>query len=162
MTIDVEDVLRLVCCPDDEGQLRYKAGGLQCTSCERQFPLYTQNLAQILPRSRQELPPSVSAEYREGYKKAFDQSYHDDDRSLAWAAEERVEESWRLNRIRQVEFVCPLVIQGTRGDGALCDISGGAGYYTLAYAKLFRLVLHCDLSVENLNYVRQEGGSAGN
>jgi SAM-dependent methyltransferase len=36
----------------------------------------------------------------------------------------------------------------------LCDIAAGAGHYTFAYAQHFHRVLHCDLSLQNLNYAR--------
>ena len=56
----------------------------------------------------------------------------------------------------------PLVTEGVRpGDSTLCDIAAGAGYYTLAYAQLFRVVLHCDLSVNDLSYARRKAQSMG-
>jgi ubiquinone/menaquinone biosynthesis C-methylase UbiE len=61
-----------------------------------------------------------------------------------------------------VEFVRPLVTEGAKpGDSTLCDIAAGVGYYTLAYAQLFRLVLHCDLSVNRLSYARRRAHSMG-
>jgi hypothetical protein len=51
----------------------------------------------------------------------------------------------------------PLVTEGIEPAAAvLCDIAAGAGHYTFAYAPQFRFVLHCDLSVENLNYERRK------
>lgn len=162
MPTSLTDVIGLICCPDDGGSLSFARGELHCTACERRFPVYGENLVEILPRGRLELPSSISSQYREGYKKAFEQKYQGDEESLAWGAEESVTKSWSVKRRRQVEFVRSLVTQGTRtGDSVLCDIAAGAGYYTLAYARLFRLVLHCDLSVDNLNYARRKAQSLG-
>jgi SAM-dependent methyltransferase len=162
MTVSLADVVSLLCCPEDGGRLRQTRGELQCAACERRFPMYGENLVEILPTSQQQLPSSVSLDYREGYKDAFEQKYHDDPESLAWAAEEGMAQSWSLKRRRQVKFVRPLITEGTsRGDSVLCDITAGAGYYTLDYAHLFRLVLHCDLSVNNLSYARRKAHSLG-
>jgi SAM-dependent methyltransferase len=160
MTISFADVVSLLCCPEDGGRLRETHGDLRCDACERRFPKYGENLVEILPTCRQQLPSSISLDYREGYKEAFDQKYYEDPEILAWGAEEGVAESWSLKRRRQVEFVRPLITEGTRpGDSVLCDIAAGAGYYTFAYAHRFRLALHCDLSVNNLSYARRKARS---
>jgi SAM-dependent methyltransferase len=162
MTVSLADVVSLLCCPEDGGGLRQTKGELRCDTCERSFPKYGENLVEILPTCQPQLPSPIGLDYREGYKEAFAQKYCDDPESLAWGAEERVAESWRLRRCRQVEFVRPLITEGTRrGDSVLCDIAAGAGYYTLAYAHLFRLALHCDLSVNNLSYARRKAHSLG-
>lgn len=162
MATSLTDVIGLLCCPDDRASLCYARGELHCTACERRFPVHGENLMEILPRGRQELPSSISSEYREGYREAFDQKYQDGEESLAWGAEESVARSWSLKRRRQVEFVRPLVTEGIKAsDSVLCDIAAGAGYYTLAYAQMFRLVLHCDLSIDNLSYARRKAQSLG-
>jgi ubiquinone/menaquinone biosynthesis C-methylase UbiE len=162
MAVSLAEVADLLCCPDDRGRLSHASGDLQCVACDRRFPVHAQNLIEILPQHRHELPSSISSEYREEYKRAFDQKYQNNEESLAWGAEESMTRSWILKRHRQVEFVRPLVTEGVRsGDSTLCDIAAGAGYYTLAYAKLFRLVLHCDLSVNNLSYARRKAQSMG-
>ena len=161
-SVNLEEVATLLCCPDDEGALSLTYGGLRCDTCERHFPVHGGNLVEMLPKTPWELTPSVSSEYQESYAKAFHQKYYDDPRSLAWAAEERVPRTWSLMRRRQVEFVRPLITQGNRrGHAVLCDVSAGAGYYTLAYADLFRMTLHCDLSVDNLSYARRKAHSLG-
>jgi ubiquinone/menaquinone biosynthesis C-methylase UbiE len=162
MTVSLADVVSLLCCPEDGGRLRQTNGELRCDTCERGFSKYAENLVEILPARQLQLPSSIGLDYREGYREAFTQKYYDDPESLAWAAEERVAESWRVRRCRQVEFVRPLITDGTRhGNSVLCDIAAGAGYYTLAYAHLFRLTLHCDLSVHNLSYARRKAHSLG-
>lgn len=162
MATSLTDVINMLCCPDDGGSLSYTHGELRCGACERRFPIHGENLIEILPRGQQELPSSISSQYREGYRRVFDQDYQDDEQSLAWGAEECVTRSWSLKRRRQVEFVRPLVTEGTTpGNSVLCDIAAGAGYYTLAYAQMFQLVLHCDLSPDNLNYARCKARSMG-
>jgi len=94
------------------------------------------------------------------YEKIY--AYRNDAASFAWGAEESVSESWRRKRRRQVQFVKPLITEEEGpSDAVLCDISAGAGYYTLAYAHLFRHVLHCDLSISNLSYVWRKAREMG-
>jgi ubiquinone/menaquinone biosynthesis C-methylase UbiE len=162
MAVNLAKVAGLLCCPDDGGRLSHASGDLQCVACARRFPVHAQNLIEILPRHRHELPSSISSEYREGYKRAFDQKYQNNEESMAWGAEESMTRSWSLKRRRHVEFVRPLVTEGANPrDSTLCDIAAGAGYYTLAYAHLFRLVLHCDLSVNDLSYAQRKAQSMG-
>jgi ubiquinone/menaquinone biosynthesis C-methylase UbiE len=162
MAVSIAEAAGLLCCPDDGGRLSHASGDLQCVACDRRFPVHAKNLIEILPRHRRELPSLITLEYREGYKRAFDQKYQNNEESMAWGAEESMTRSWSLKRRRQVEFVRPLVTEGANpGDSTLCDIAAGAGHYTLAYAQLFRLVLHCDLSVDDLSYARRKAQSMG-
>ncbi len=155
-------IANLLSCPDDGASLRLISGGFRCTHCDRGFPIHKDNLAEILPSQPFELPASVNSGYREAYRQAFKQPFHPSETSSAWGAEETVATSWARKRRRQVAVVQPLITKGMTPNGAiLCDIAAGAGYYTLAYAHLFRLVLHCDLSVDNLNYVRRKARSHG-
>jgi SAM-dependent methyltransferase len=155
-------IARLLSCPDDGAPLRYVSSELQCSSCARRFALHADNLAEILPRRPCELPASVNSAYHQGYLRAFERPYRYDEKSLAWGAEETASESWVRKRRRQVAAVQPLITEGiTAGESVLCDIAAGAGYYTFAYAHLFRFVLHCDLSVDNLSYAWRKARALG-
>jgi len=156
------EIMSLLSCPDDGERLHYSPCGLLCSCCGRRFRVYESNLAEILPSGPRELPDSVSQEYRDAYAETFRPTYHNDAASFAWGAEESVSESWRRKRRREVNFVKPLITEGEApSDAVLCDISAGAGYYTLAYAHLFRHVLHCDLSISNLSYVWRKAREMG-
>jgi SAM-dependent methyltransferase len=150
-------IASLLSCPEDGESLCCVHGELLCPRCARRFPIHGENLVEILPGRPYQLPASVSPAYREAYIRAFEQPYSHDDTALAWGAEENVPESWALKRRRQVAMVRQLISEGvTPDDSVLCDISAGAGYCTLALAPLFRFVIHCDLSVDNLNYVSRK------
>jgi SAM-dependent methyltransferase len=162
MAASFAEIVDLLCCPDDAESLRYAPGELLCRRCARRFSIHEENLLEILPRRPYELPGSVSPHYLKGYIEAFEQTYRDDETSVAWGAEETVPRTWALKRRRQVDFVRSFITEGsTPGESVLCDIAAGAGYYTLAYAPLFRLVLHCDLSVNNLNYAWRKASRQG-
>jgi SAM-dependent methyltransferase len=152
----------LLSCPDDGASLRLISGAFRCTHCDRRFPIHEDNIAEILPSRPLELTAVVNSGYGEAYRHAFKQPFHVSEGSSAWGAEETVATSWARKRHRQVAMVKPLATEGISVDETiLCDISAGAGYYTFDYANAFRFVLHCDLSVDNLNYAWRNARGRG-
>jgi SAM-dependent methyltransferase len=155
-------IQNLLSCPDDGASLLYLSAEFRCSHCDRRFPICEDNLAEILPSYPCELPASANSEYTQGYLREFKESYRSSETSSAWGAEESVTQSWVRKRHRQVAMVKPLISEGSNsGEAVLCDISAGAGYYTFAYAHLFRFVLHCDLSVDNLTYAWRKARNLG-
>ena len=160
MDANFGQIADLLFCPDDGATLRFAANELYCSFCARSFPILANNLAEILPQHPIDLPGSVNSSFRDSYLKLFEQGYRFKETDLAWGAEETVSESWARKRRRQVAVVRPLIAEGTKpGESVLCDISAGAGYYTFAYADLFRFVIHGDLSVSNLSYAWRKARS---
>jgi ubiquinone/menaquinone biosynthesis C-methylase UbiE len=80
--------------------------------------------------------------------------------SLAWGAPELVPDKWRKIREAQVDLILCQLIDSNESD-YVCDFSAGAGYYTLQYAKYFSAVIHCDLSMQNLNYCYKKASQTG-
>lgn len=153
----IEAIQHFLSCPDDGQPLHLAAAQLLCKGCGRGFPLHEENLAEVLPSRPVRLPACASADYYSAYLKLFEQQFHEDNACLAWGAEETATPAWIRKRRRQVLAMEPLVAEGIdRSASVLCDIAAGAGYYTFAYARYFRFVLHCDLSVENLSYARRK------
>jgi SAM-dependent methyltransferase len=157
MSEKLRTILDRLSCPDDGQPLRLARTQLLCSGCGRSFPLHGDDFAEILPSRRACLPASTSAEYRSAYLKLFEDQCQKDDDCIAWGAEEAATASWIRKRRRQVLAVHPLVTEGVEpAASVLCDIAAGAGHYTFAYVPYFRFVLHCDLSVQNLNYASRK------
>jgi SAM-dependent methyltransferase len=153
MSKRLQTILDLLSCPDDGYSLRLAKAQLLCSGCGRSFPLHGDNFAEILPSCPVRLSLSASSEYRSAYLMLFEEQFHNDSPCFAWGAEETATAAWVRKRRRQVSAVLPLVTEDTGPcTSVLCDIAAGAGHYTFAYAPYFRLVLHCDLSVQNLSY----------
>jgi ubiquinone/menaquinone biosynthesis C-methylase UbiE len=139
-------------CPDDQKSLRSGNGALECGHCGRIYPVREGEIIELLPKQPAE--PRANPEYAADYQRQFHQNIKNQEDSIAWGIHEAQSPSWKLHRERQVQRVLSIL----RSDGAtlqdliLCDISAGVGDYTLSYAPHFKLVLHCDLSVDALRH----------
>lgn len=143
-------------CPDDASRLERGGDALSCTACGRSFPIHNGELIELLPKAPS-IDPSFSQGYAEGYTEEFNRPFRWDKDAMAWGAPERRDPRWIERRKRQVRWIQSLIADHV-GD-LFCDLSGGAGYYTLEYAKHFKQVVHCDLSIGSLNYVYHKAKS---
>jgi SAM-dependent methyltransferase len=160
MSDTLESIVHLLSCPDDGSCLRRTGDGLHCHECGRQFPMVAENFVELLPIRPASLTLSSNEEYRRTYLQLFSELIGEDSTAMAWGAEESGPRSWIRKRQRQVQAVLFLVTAGADPSrSVLCDFAAGAGYYTFTYAPYFRCVLHCDLSLANLNYCRQRARS---
>jgi SAM-dependent methyltransferase len=139
-------------CPDDGAVLLFEGEKYRCPTCARSFAMLEEGFLDLTPVAPSELFGSkIARPYVRYYGGEFK-----DPVSEAWGTPERNCEGWITRRQRQVEFALPLVSNGQScASKVLVDFSGGAGYHTIAYARHFKLVLHCDLSSSNLIYARK-------
>jgi ubiquinone/menaquinone biosynthesis C-methylase UbiE/uncharacterized protein YbaR (Trm112 family) len=174
----LKNILHLLACPDDGADLTYRDNVLSCNDCRRTFSIMDKGFIEMLPSQPRTCASRLPKElaYFEEYRKCYEESFRWMQYPIAWgiidgedlASLSAVDEGpassrFRSNafqsvryrsfikyRSRQIKYVTQL-IRG--GNEVACDISGGAGNYTLQLAKLFKTIIHCDLDVENLNYV---------
>jgi ubiquinone/menaquinone biosynthesis C-methylase UbiE len=152
MHASTEKIVSHLCCPDDQKSLRSGDEGLECRQCGRTFPVWKGEIIELLPKKPAE--PRSNPEYAADYQRQFHQKFENQEDSIAWGLREAQSPSWKLHRERQARRVLTIL----RSDGAplkdmiLCDVSAGVGDYTLSYARHFKWVLHCDLSVDALRY----------
>jgi SAM-dependent methyltransferase len=157
-----EELGKIICCPDDEGQVEFYGSKYSCRTCSRQFPILPGKIADLRPRSPQALPSDTNSRFVEDYAKTFHRPLDRSSQAVAWGATEVVAAEWARKRERQVRHIGSVLKE--EHDSALntfCDFSAGAGYYTLEYARSFPLVLHCDLSADSLVYASQKAEKLG-
>jgi SAM-dependent methyltransferase len=155
----IHQALTHLCCPDDRSKLYTCRSLLVCGQCGREFTVGQRSTADLLPVRPSKLRTTRNKTYIETYLQLFRQPFVSNENGLAWGADEKTPPTWAEKRMRQVRYVLPIVLRN-RGK-TLCDVSGGAGRYTLEYAKYFDLVFHCDLSVESLSYVSRKAEALG-
>lgn len=155
----LHELFPLLTCPDDGGELRLLAGSLQCIGCDRHYPILAGNMVELLPR--QALPPAGSVSYAKTYIADAAAPFDWRPDRLAWGSPEAFPPEWVERKHRQVAAVRRLLDEDAGPKSLLCDFSAGAGYYTFAYAKDWRWVMHCDLSVDGLNYAHRKAAKLG-
>jgi SAM-dependent methyltransferase len=154
----------LLSCPDDGMPLACAPSSIECEICGRHFPISGDGVVELLPRSPADVSLTIEGNksYWEEYQREFHQLYREDHNAIAWGAPEISSPSWLQKRMRQVSTVRPLIVDPALSEEQiLCDITAGAGNYTFSYAPFFKAVLHCDLSVDNLNYAVRKARRIG-
>src|SRR5262245_22754780 len=148
-------------CPDDSHRLEACPEHLSCSLCGRCFPFHNREIIELLPSEPTPLDETVSPTYRQSYLTEFRRPFSPDPGAMAWSAPETLPGRLVQRLRRQAAwYISRLEGRGRLGETTLCDFSAGPGYYTLDHASRFRHVLHCDLSVDSLNYAAAKARSA--
>jgi SAM-dependent methyltransferase/uncharacterized protein YbaR (Trm112 family) len=152
MRSSLDQIVRYLFCPDDKTPLEARTDALTCSQCGRFYPLLAGKVASLLPRKR--AVPCANRQYALEYESQFHRGFETGDQSMAWGTRETSSARWILKRERQRRAVLSVLQETARplDELVLCDVSAGVGDYTLAYSRHFKWVLHCDLSVDSLQY----------
>jgi len=149
-------------CPDDSQRLEARPDDLSCGLCHRRFPIHDGAIVELLPREATPLDETVPSSYRRAYLAEFKRPFKLEPRAMAWSSPETLPGRLVQRRRRQARWYVSLLSEGAAlGETILCDFSAGHGTYTLDHASRFRLVMHCDLSVDSLNYARAKALAMG-
>ena len=156
----LKELLPLLFCPDDRGNLYYlNDESLKCNKCGRKFRVYNNNFVELLPSAQYKRQRNkdkyhyIIDNYWSEYYKFFNEKFNWNDKAIAWGAFEITPERYKIRKQKEIQIINEL----TRNCGGIfCDVSAGAGLFTLPYSKEFDIVINCDLSVDNLNYVHKK------
>jgi SAM-dependent methyltransferase len=154
----------LLSCPDDGMPLVCTPSSIECRNCDRHFPISKDGVVELLPHKPTDIARTIERNkpYWEEYQREFHKPYQQDPSAIAWGAPEISDTRWLRKRLRQVSAARPLIVEPRISiEQILCDIAAGAGNYTFSYAPYFKAVLHCDLSVDNLNYAVRKARRIG-
>jgi SAM-dependent methyltransferase len=154
MPFSMEDIRSYFCCPDDGATMAACAGGLRCEQCERLFPLLSANILELLPSRPISFPEGADlALYRQGYLREFFRPLEIREGARAWGAPEANPRKWLRTRERQASEVFHFLRDESNEEALIfCDLSAGAGHFTFKAARKYRLVFHCELSIDSLAY----------
>jgi len=154
MPFSLDEIVSLLCCPDDGAMMAAGASGMRCEHCQRFFPLLSTNILELLPTRPITFPQRNELErYREGYRSEFLRPSEIRADAKAWSAPEALSAKRLRRRERQTHEVLQFLgEESVRADLVFCDLSADAGYCTFRAAEEYRLVFHCDLSMDALAY----------
>ncbi len=159
---DCRQLAGLLFCPEDGTQLECVASRIECGACGRCFVISADSVIDLRPLCPAGRVVPENTPYWRGYLQEFRRPYTPNRHVNAWGAPEASDTRWLRKRLRQVVAVRPLIADANLSrTQVLCDLSAGAGNYTFSYASLFRAVVHCDLSVDNLSYAAQKANRLG-
>lgn len=151
--------VRLLVCPDDWGSLAWFRGALVCCSCGRTFRFSRANILDMLPRRPL---PAGTEPYWLSYRACFAKSMESGDAKLPWGASQQMPPVVLARKRKHLGLVRRLIERPAGPQPRVfCDLTGGSGHYTLAYAPDFDYVLHCDLDPASLSYTAAKAARLG-
>lgn len=154
MRFSLREIALQLSCPDDGAAMAASASGMTCEQCDRFYPLLSANILELLP-TRPIAFPEISelARYREGYRSEFFRPSEIRADTTAWGAPEARSPKWVRLRERQAREVFQfLQEEPCKSNLVFCDLSAGAGYCTFRAAQEYRMIFHCELSLDALVY----------
>jgi SAM-dependent methyltransferase/uncharacterized protein YbaR (Trm112 family) len=145
-----------ISCPDCKAKISYQDPNFICTECRREFP-FKDGILEMLPSAPiQYAFDKRSAHHESVYKTLFHTKREDANLERSWGNPEAVPAKWLSTKLGHVSFIKKLIEENTTARNIFCDFSGGSGYYTFEFYKLFKWVFHCDLSIESMLYTRKK------
>jgi SAM-dependent methyltransferase/uncharacterized protein YbaR (Trm112 family) len=158
----VNDLSGFLVCPLDRTPLDIDVKAATCTVCRTAYPVIRDRIIDLLPPEPMQLPMPANSEFRIGYEAQFRQRIDRDSEARPWGAPEDTPPAWVAKRRNQVASVLSVLLRHTvTSELTLCDVSAGAGYYSLEYARYFRRVIHSDISPESVVYGHAKAKSLG-
>lgn len=157
LTDKIKIIEEYVCCPDCKAGIFYETTHFTCTKCQRKFPFYEDSIVEMLPSTPVRYAFDLRSAYHENiYTRLFYTRREEADLEKSWAPPELVPAKWLRKKLAHVNFIKSLIEKNITQRKTFCDFSGGSGYYTFEFYKLFDWVFHCDLSIESMLYTKKK------
>lgn len=139
---DLNDIINLLCCPDDNAKLLIKDGSsLGCSKCARHFRV-NGNVIDLQPSSKADIDKEneVSAKYHQLYQNLVDTGSLGKDRTPFGLVSRSVSLGFFKETASHLR-------KRIARDFIVCDVGAGSGDYSVELAKNCRVMFHCDLDV---------------
>lgn len=142
-----KELLKFLRCPDDLAELKRQGAHLQCTCCKRKFNILSENSIELLPRIAYYL--SMPEQYREMYYSLLKTEFNWNESAKGWGDLEMLVPGFK-EYVKQLNRTVREMLRSNLR-GAICDISGGAGNYSLPLSEKAQLAFHLDLDPNSIN-----------
>ncbi|MGK2862374.1 MAG: methyltransferase domain-containing protein [Chitinophagaceae bacterium] len=155
-TDKIKIIQEYVSCPDCKAPIRFETSHFTCTECQRHFP-YSEGILEMLPVKPVHYAFDQRSAYHEKiYNTLFNTKKENANMENSWAPPELVDPKWLRKKLYHVNFIKSLIEKNTIERKTFCDFSGGSGYYTFEFHKMFDWIFHCDLSIESMLYMMKK------
>ena len=146
----ISDVLRFLCCPDDNSKVALRNGFLECLTCKRRYTILAENLLEMLPSNfpSWNLNKNEPQEAERMYLKEFKQRFRWDKTSGAWGDLTNAHPSTRSFYVSEMKKTLELL--NPSADGFAIDVSGAVGNYARFLSNKVKIMVNCDLHTPSI------------
>ncbi|MCD6317840.1 class I SAM-dependent methyltransferase, partial [Candidatus Aerophobetes bacterium] len=129
---------------------------LKCEKCQRKFPIFAENLIEILPKKFPEwnLTGNENKKSEEDYKKLSTERFNWQKVSKGWGFLPEQKPGYRAFIKKERNKIKNLIPSSLRG-GLMIDVSAGCGNYSIYLSSLASLMIHCEVEVQSLLSARK-------
>lgn len=144
----IKQIVKLLKCPDCDGPLMLSEK-LFCKKCKRKF-YFEGNFIDLLPKTSVKLKKVFSQKAFNYYQEQFLVDPKEKFRSLdVWGEYNTANKGYRAFLEAEKDLIQK---HFPKKKDVFCDISAASGFYTLSFARNYKLILHCDLNIKYLRY----------
>jgi len=144
-----DEVLRLICCPDDGSKVLLKNSFLECVVCKRKFKILGYNFLEILPSKfpawglEEDEPKSAEDFYLREFNREF--SWNEDTGGWGDLTDAPRLRAFYINEMQRIfELLNP------KSNGVAIDVSGGVGNYAVWLSDKVGTMVNCDLHLPSI------------
>ena len=145
----IESALSYLACPNDGNDLVYLKSDLFCNECSTKFIIMDDNFIELLPKiSFQPKSKITTKMYSKYYSDLTNIGHSTENSKRLWgvASNSIPEGFFKKSRDTIMKFI---------DQNLVCDVGAGIGDYSFSLAKKSKIIFHCDLDLEAINYSKK-------
>jgi ubiquinone/menaquinone biosynthesis C-methylase UbiE len=145
-----DDVLKLICCPDDDSEVVLRDGFIECLKCKRKHAILADNFIEILPLEfpKWDFKDGEPQKAEEMYLQEFCRRFSWGRNTGGWGdladARPGTRAFYENHRNKIVELL------NLSKNAVAIDVSGAVGNYSIFLADKVKLMVNCDLHTPSI------------
>jgi 2-polyprenyl-3-methyl-5-hydroxy-6-metoxy-1,4-benzoquinol methylase len=145
----IKQVLPYLACPNDGNNLEILECNLFCDECESNYKILDSNFIELLPKtSFQPKSETTTKMYSKYYDDLSKLGHSSEDKKRLWGIQSNSIPKGFFEKSR--DTIMKFIDQNL-----VCDVGAGIGDYSFPLAKKSKIIFHCDLDLEAINYSRK-------
>ena len=130
----LKQTLDIIRCPDDGDHLLQRGMLLECVKCKRVFNVLSENMVELLPKQPYKFNESISQQYLESYSRLFEDRFEWKSSAQGWGDISKASRGTKSFVMKERNIIEGYLSESAHGN--FCDVSGGAGNYSLHFANI--------------------------
>jgi len=147
----IKSYFKIFRCPDDSSKLFFHKDYLEYEKCKRCFPIFADNLVELLPREfpKWDLQNGENKETEETYYRFCLEKFSWERKSPGWGAFTIDNPGYRAFIKKEREKIKNLILLRLQ-NWLMIDVSAGCGNYSVYLSSLASLMVHCEAEIQSL------------